>query len=89
MAGKAGLEADGDPGSTVFPVHFICQIYAVRYAGSDLFQHADTVLRCCHELLDKREQGKIDRHVCDLGVVDIDAAVYAAVSGAGLLFLDP
>ena len=68
-----------------FPV---CQIYAVRYAGGDLLQLADPVLRTGHELSEKGEPRETDRHVRDLGTADPDAALYAAVSGSGLLFLD-
>ena len=66
----------------------VCQIYAVRYAGGDLLQLADPVLRTGHELSEKGEPRETDRHVRDLGTADPDAALYAAVSGSGLLFLD-
>ena len=49
---------------------------------------ADPVLRTGHELSEKGEPRETDRHVRDLGTADPDAALYAAVSGSGLLFLD-
>ena len=45
MAGEAHLEAAGHPDGIFQPVFPVYQIYAVRYAGGDLLQHADPVLR--------------------------------------------
>ena len=88
LAGEAHLETAGDPDGIVQPVFSVCQIYAVRYAGGDLLQLADPVLRTGHELSEKGEPRETDRHARDLGTADSDAALYAAVSGSGLLFLD-
>ena len=88
LAGEAHLETVGDPDGIVQSVFSVCQIYAVRYAGGDLLQLADPVLRTGHELSEKGEPRETDRHARDLGTADSDAALYAAVSGSGLLFLD-
>ncbi len=83
--GEAHLETAGDPDGNCSAVFPVCQIYAVRYAGGDLLQLADPVLRTGHELSEKGEPRETDRHVRDLGTADPDAALYAAVSGSGLL----
>ena len=83
---ESGIWAEFSP--VVQSVFSVCQIYAVRYAGGDLLQLADPVLRTGHELSEKGEPRENDRHVRDLGTADPDAALYAAVSGSGLLFLD-
>ena len=83
---ESGIWAEFSP--VVQSVFSVCQIYAVRYAGGDLLQLADPVLRTGHELSEKGEPRETDRHARDLGTADSDAALYAAVSGSGLLFLD-
>ena len=71
---------------SLYSVH---QIHAVRYAGGDLFQPADSVLRSGFFLSAKGDPGQTGCHVCDLCAADADAAVYAVIPGIGLFFLDP
>ena len=55
LAGKADLEAAGDPDGFVWTVFVIRKIHALRYAGSHLFQYADPVLWSGNELSAERE----------------------------------